>query len=457
MCPRLWEYSLIYNKNQFMKYSQFNSIIPFDEKFALFNALSQKVIFIEETLKDLLNAAIHEGVENLQSIHPSFYEYLSTEKFLVDNETDEVGLVKELVNKIDNNPEMFFLTINPSMNCNFKCWYCYETHVKGSMLNEQMVHKINKFITNTISKEGLKNFTLSFFGGEPLLYFKKDVIPIIEHYAIECRNKQINTAISFTTNGYLINNEFISFFKENNLTCSLQITLDGYKEKHDLVRFVSSNKGSYDTIIKNIRLLLLNGFYVRLRINYTEKNITDAHKIGEEFADIPQEIKSKLLLIDFHRVWQDNKIDNTYFVLDNNIDQMKIDGLSVSSQYVPNNVIESCYADKRNSAVINYNGDLFKCTARDFTTVTRAGYLSDEGELVWENNYLERRMKAKFQNKPCLTCPIMPLCNGGCSQHAMEHLGGEEYCVHGGDFNEKMRVVKSKVDEILNVVEAQEV
>ena len=57
-------------------------------------------------------------------------------------------------------------------------------------------------------------------------------------------------------------------------------------------------------------------------------------------------------------------------------------------------------ASKRNSAVINYNGDIFKCTARDFTTVQRAGYLSDEGELVWENDYLNRRMNAKFNNKP---------------------------------------------------------
>jgi uncharacterized protein len=436
-----------------MKYSQFNSIVQFEDKFALYNSFSQRVIFLEETLKDLLNAAINEGVDNLKDIHPSFYDYLIAEKFLTDNDTDEVQLVKDISTVVDNNDNGFFLTINPSMNCNFKCWYCYETHVKGSMLDERMVGKINTFVTTTASKASIKRFTLSFFGGEPLLYFKKDVIPIIENYAKICREKGVITAISFTTNGYLINDEFISFFKDNNLHCSLQITLDGYKEKHDLVRFVSANKGSYDTIIKNIKMLLLNSFFIRLRINYTGTNIDDAHKIGEEFIDIPQDIKDRFLLIDFHRVWQDDKIDNTYLVLGENIDQMKTDGLNVSSTYVPNNVMDSCYADKRNSAVINYNGDLFKCTARDFTTAARAGYLSEAGELIWENDYLERRMNSKFNNKPCLTCPILPLCNGGCSQHAMEHLGGDEYCVHGGDYNEKMRIVKSKIEEILTAIE----
>lgn len=113
-------------------------------------------------------------------------------------------------------------------------------------------------------------------------------------------------------------------------------------------------------------------------------------------------------------------------------------------------VRNSCYADKRNSATINYNGDIYKCTARDFTKANRAGYINEEGELVWENDYLTKRMDVKFKNKPCLTCKIMPLCNGGCSQHALESLiQGKEYCVFNGDENEKNKVIKTKIDEIL--------
>jgi uncharacterized protein len=155
------------------------------------------------------------------------------------------------------------------MNCNFKCWYCYETHIKNSKLSEQVLSNIKQFITQT-AVAPLKHFTLSFFGGEPLLYFKKDVIPIIEHFTNECKQKDIDFNISFTTNGYLINQEFITFFKERNLSCFFQITFDGYKEQHDKVRFIHDNKGSYETIIYNIKMLVNNGFRVRLRINYTE-------------------------------------------------------------------------------------------------------------------------------------------------------------------------------------------
>jgi len=437
-----------------MKYSQFNSIIPFDKKYALFNSFNQKAIFLEETLKDLLNAAKTEGIDSLQEVHPDFYNYLVEQEFLIPNDDNEVEKVKKISNAIDENESSFLLTINPSMNCNFKCWYCYETHVKGSMLTQSMVKKINTFITNTASREGLKYFSLSFFGGEPLLYFKKDVIPIINVFSDICKEKGIEFAISFTTNGYLINQEFIDYFKGKNITCSLQITFDGYKEKHDAVRFVNSKTGSYDAIVKSIKLLIQNDFFVRLRINYTEKNISDSYKIADEFLDIAPEIRSSYLLFDYHRVWQDDKVDNTSIELDKNVELVRTKGFEVSGKYSPNNVTQSCYADKRNSVVINYNGDLFKCTARDFTTVKRAGYLSETGELMWENDYLNKRMNAKFNNKPCLSCRIMPLCNGGCSQHALEHLGIDDYCVHFGDEGEKDKVVKSKVEEIISVVQA---
>ena len=124
----------------------------------------------------------------------------------------------------------------------------------------------------------------------------------------------------------------------------------------------------------------------------------------------------------------------------------------------PDNVRSSCYADKRNSAVINYNGDLFKCTARDFTTAKRAGYINESGDLIWEDNYLERRMNTKFKNKPCLSCRLLPICNGGCSQHAMEAEESQtEYCVYYGDDRLKDDIVISKIKSIVEALVLDEV
>ncbi|MBN9284786.1 MULTISPECIES: radical SAM protein [Flavobacterium] len=434
-----------------MKYSQFNSLLPYEgDKYSLYNSFNNNVIFLDPVLKELLEAGISEGIDNLQEIYPAFYEHLIDNKFLVEESLNEVEAVKKISTGVDESLRFYTLTINPTMNCNFKCYYCYETHIKKSRMEVGEIQRIQKFIDNTASKKELEEFTLSFFGGEPLLYFNRNVIPVIDHFLISCKINNKAGNIAFTTNGYLINQEFIDYFDSKDIKCSLQITLDGYREEHDKVRYVSKTKGSYFEIIKNVKLLIQNHFFVTLRINYTDDNLEDTNKIPLDFADVADDIKEKYLIFDFHRVWQNDQLDDLNLMLDKNLAAIRDDGFNAKGTYSPNNVYDSCYADKRNSVVINYNGDIFKCTARDFETVNRAGYIDEEGGLVWENDYLERRMSAKFRNKPCLSCKIMPLCNGGCSQHAMEHgEEGNDYCIYYGDENEKNKVVNTKIQDIV--------
>ena len=63
----------------------------------------------------------------------------------------------------------------------------------------------------------------------------------------------------------------MDFFQARNLSCSFQITFDGFGDRHDQCRFSSGSRGSYSKIIENVRLLIQNGFFVRARVNYTDK------------------------------------------------------------------------------------------------------------------------------------------------------------------------------------------
>jgi uncharacterized protein len=57
-------------------------------------------------------------------------------------------------------------------------------------------------------------------------------------------------------------------------------------------------------------------------------------------------------------------------------------------------------------------------------------------------------MNIKFKNKPCLSCRILPICNGGCSQHAIE-MSGQEYCIYDGNDIQKDIVVLRTIETIL--------
>ena len=262
-----------------MQYSQFNSIVPLEDKYALYNSYSNKVILIETDLKELLNAAIEEGVDNLEEVHPDFYHYLIENEFLIEQEVNEVEKVKMDSTRVDENPNMFFLTINPTMNCNFKCWYCYETHIKDSKLSDKTIQAICNHINIVFNTyPNLKDFKLSWFGGEPLLYYDTTVKPILEYAYKNFKNTKVNFYSTFTTNGLLINIDRIIDFKKYSVNF-LQITLDGFEEEHNNVRYISKNKGSFIQIVDNIILLAKNEINVTVRINFSENTLLNISKL----------------------------------------------------------------------------------------------------------------------------------------------------------------------------------
>ena len=71
------------------------------------------------------------------------------------------------------------------------------------------------------------------------------------------------------------------------------------------------------------------------------------------------------------RVWQDrnSKICQQEEVLGEElhlINRFRGAGYNCSAHVLDNTVSNPCYADKEMQLLINYNGDVFKCTARDF-------------------------------------------------------------------------------------------
>ncbi len=420
-----------------MKYSQFNTIVPYKGKYVYHNSLTNKFLYIDPLLKELIDDS-KENLDKLKDRHPQFYNALRNLGFIVKKKTDEVSAVKKLVEKIDGNKEEFYLLINPTLNCNFSCWYCYENHIKGSKISDSVLERLKLLISNQMEQKEIKRFVLHFFGGEPLLYFKKLVLPIIDFSKKEAQKRNVLLLINFTTNGYLIDDKMIKKFikyKVNNL----QITLDGNKEEHDKVRFTSKNNGSYDKIIENMKKIVKNNINLTLRINYTRKNFSSLSKVFKDFKDLSFKERKRILL-SLNKVWEENEegLENEITVLKDKAEKF---GFKLPDPLLADRVRFSCYADKINQALVNYNGDVFKCSARDFKKENAEGFLNKDGLIEW-NEKQKERIKSRLKNKPCLECNILPICGGGCSQQAIEYQG-KEYCVNHFDDSLKNDIVLS--------------
>lgn len=138
--------------------------------------------------------------------------------------------------------------------CNMNCLYCFysdvskhrETYSKGIMKKETVDMLIRKALNDS------DDITFAFQGGEPIVagidYFKY-FTTLVDSLKT---NQIIHSAIQ--TNGYAINEEWISLFKKYNFLVG--ISLDGYKDIHDEVR-LKRNKETFDIRLNEKNIIII--------------------------------------------------------------------------------------------------------------------------------------------------------------------------------------------------------
>lgn len=115
--------------------------------------------------------------------------------------------------------------------CNLNCKYCYEN--KGI---EDLSFENIKLVIDSEIKAKNKISTISFYGGEPLI--RKDLIYQIVDY-IKSQKRKTKFFFNMTTNGTLLDEEFIAFAKKNEFL-HIAYSFDGIKEIHDLNRVTAT-------------------------------------------------------------------------------------------------------------------------------------------------------------------------------------------------------------------------
>lgn len=428
------------------KLSKYTQILVSGQNHFMFNISTEGIIALNPELAGIV-LKHKEQIDDLSSTHPDLYNQMKLLDMIVPFEKDEA---QDLVNSWEKesiNPHYFGMIINPTLDCNLHCWYCYEQHNIHSGMNSDTIEAIYRLIDTKVSEEELKYLNVSFFGGEPLLYYKKVVLPILKYASEACSKNNIQLASNFTTNAVLLTSDIIKELNNIGLSrpATFQITLDGNREFHNSVRFTSKNTPTYDTIINNIHEALAAGNPVTVRLNYTDSNIESFVDIIEEFKDLAENERN-IVQFKFEQVWQ-NKSKHK----DTKKRALEIAKLfskyGLFAAYDTLYQRHNCYADMPNNIVINYNGDIFKCTARDFTTDRREGVLNSDGTIIWNKLY-EKRMTIKHRNIACHNCNILPLCNGGCSQNKLDNPVIDR-CYQNMNENNKMEIVLGRLKEIL--------
>lgn len=223
-----------------------------------------------------------------------------------------------------------------------------------------------------------------------------------------CKEKALNLILDFTTNATLITRSTLEAVKDNR--CVFQITLDGNREQHNKIKYGKNRDfDAFGRTIDNIKLIqsVIPSSFVAVRINFDAETLNGFDSILKEI-DCLDRLRTKVIL---KKVWQ--------------VDEAKIDDkqvYDVISRLFKNNFIVDynsqvgpCFADRKNEAVINYDGNVFKCTTiASFDEKNAFGHLDDEtGKIEWNQSRIESLFSQKI-NPECMDCPYFPACGGKC-------------------------------------------
>ena len=441
-----------------MKISKYTFM--FDEngqEYYVYNTLSNALMEIDKESYSLLFESRNTQKLSTADFDEDLWEALCINNIISDNDTDDYLKYKASITNIRKQRTGMHLTLAPTMDCCFRCHYCFEKYKEKKYMTPEIMDQIIKYVT---SYPELKNIKITWFGGEPLM-----AVPQIEEFYDKFRDIWQEPFISnIITTGYHIDKESIRVMQKVGIS-SVQITLDGMKETHNKVKHLPSGEDVFERILSNIELLNDSApeINITIRVNLTLEN-------KEEYIPL-----HKLCLTRFYG--RSNITISPAFVLDrgtgdicrsnNNIffghiERSKFilnlakNGINSVFVRYPEPFFNECAIRNEMAIAFDPEGYAYKCWEVIGNKEYAIGKLNDDGILTDINQTILNRQlygADTFDDPICSQCKYLPICNGGCLIQRIENKfegGHNDCCSHYKGFMPdflKIHIVRKKAQE----------
>lgn len=419
-----------------MKPSRYNFIWPTDdsERMMVFNSLTTSLVEVGKTCIDLLNVPQFD-YDALPDAAKQFADGLKQGGFVLDDEVDELKILKFAYNSNKYDRMGIGFTVAPTLRCNFACTYCYEQSGENqdrrdgqnAYMPENVREELLKFIER--AAKAVKFVSITWYGGEPLL--GKDIIfDLTQKIIAVTEENKIGYSAGMITNGYLLTKDpdMVQKLKDSRIK-SFQITLDGPPEVHNRRRMLKGDNGpTFDQVLEGIKLLAANEMEVSLRINVDRSNMDETLQL----LDILEANDLKDISIHLGHVSADTagckSIESScatmeeFTVLNQTFHEtLRQRGFKTGQEPYYPRIAHACGANRMNAFVLDPDGDLYKCWSEIGDKPARIGNIVDfrlrgKNERMREIRWLTWE---PFEYAGCLACKVLPVCMGGCGYRAM--------------------------------------
>lgn len=406
-----------------MYVSKYTFVIPHHNRIYLYNTLSNALLEINQESYSLIREAkINNNSIDIEKLDADVYTILKDKHFIVENDYDELLLYKSIILSQREQTEFMHLTLAPTMECNFNCFYCFETEKpKGKML-ERTMENIIRYIQ---TMKNLKRLYLTWFGGEPLIAqdeMEKFYNKLISVYGNEYESNIITT-------GYFIDKATIELLQRIKVK-SVQITLDGPRDIHNKIKRSDDCIDVFERVLSNVDLLtnIAPDIDVAFRINLTKRNVTSYKELyfellnrykGKQVVVVPAFVDDRTSFSTNNTICL-NRQEKVDFILD----LWNKNGIYTNFLDYPTSSCNECAIRDKMSIGFDSEGYAYKCWETLGKRKYAIGNLQDDG-MIGDINYvmLNRQLYGAdiFEDKECLACEYLPICHGGCPIERIEN------------------------------------
>jgi uncharacterized protein len=411
-----------------MKASRFNRIFQAtDGTWLAFNGMTTALAEIEPDQLELVRAMLADpdGVPCHDAARRDLLEALVDGGFLIEDGEDELATIKADLVRDRFGSGHLYLTIAPTLSCNFACDYCYEENLKVSMsrpVEQALVDWVGEKLPRT------EAMLVCWYGGEPLLPRSYETIQrLSEAFLEQTRSRGIGYAAHLITNGSLLTRERMARLVELGVE-KVQITLDGPPEVHDRRRHTLGGKGTFWTIIERMKQCI-DLVEVQVRVNVDRRNAASALEVAEllEREGLGQRARLYLAQVTVDGAACGNIVETCFSSREFAQTELEIYREAASRglrllRYPMRIKGAFCTAERLPGYVIAPNGNLFKCWHEVTMQPDRAiGSLLDGQQPFQRHNESTWLSWDAMEKSGCRSCEVLPMCHGGCPLEAMKH------------------------------------
>lgn len=337
---------------------------------------------------------------------------------VVHDDDDELARIQATRLALRDQAPNLLLTILPTLNCNFRCKYCF-SYARPAVMGPDVQDALLRFVEERL--RDAQELSIAWYGGEPTLCL--DLIEdLTSRLRSLCEKRQAKMQPgSIVTNGYLLSRVTAERLKKAGIS-EVQVTLDGDRETHNARRPLADGRGTFDQIVHNISECH-NLLEMQVRINVDRSNARSA--LGALDALAAQGVQSKAGVY-FGHVKQYTEAcgdiassclsDREFSEIDLALRREALRRGFASFPYPNLRLAGACSADKDTAHVIAPDGLLFKCWAEaSLGTSTSVGSLLRPARTPAEEENLQRYLSwDPTATEACQQCRLLPICMGGC-------------------------------------------